>query len=60
MGAPAAVKRQLTPEAMEDQREHARRYRQLAMAHAQAGRDRIKYLNAARNHQPGSLGLESP
>jgi len=40
MGAPAAVKRQLTPEAMQEQREHARRYRQLAMAHAQAGRDR--------------------
>lgn len=35
MGAPAAVKRQLSPEAMAEQRQHARRYRQLAMAHAQ-------------------------
>jgi carbonic anhydrase/acetyltransferase-like protein (isoleucine patch superfamily) len=34
MGAPATVKRQLGPEAIAGQREHARRYRQLAMAHA--------------------------
>ncbi len=34
MGAPAQVKRELTPEAIAGQREHARRYRQLAMAHA--------------------------
>lgn len=34
MGAPAVVKRQLSPEAIAEQREHARRYRQLAMAHA--------------------------
>jgi carbonic anhydrase/acetyltransferase-like protein (isoleucine patch superfamily) len=34
MGAPAQVKRQLTEEAMAEQRLHARRYRQLAQAHA--------------------------
>ena len=34
MGAPALVKRQQTPEAIAEQRLHARRYRQLAMAHA--------------------------
>lgn len=34
MGAPAVVKRQQSPEAIAEQREHARRYRQLAMAHA--------------------------
>jgi len=34
MGAPATVKRQLSPEAIAEQRQHARRYRQLAMAHA--------------------------
>ena len=34
MGAPAAVKRQLSPEAQREQRQHAQRYRQLAMAHA--------------------------
>lgn len=34
MGAPAQLKRQLSPEAIASQREHARRYRQLAMAHA--------------------------
>jgi carbonic anhydrase/acetyltransferase-like protein (isoleucine patch superfamily) len=34
MGAPAQVKRQLSAEAMADQRLHARRYRQLAQAHA--------------------------
>ncbi|MFM9089410.1 MAG: gamma carbonic anhydrase family protein [Cyanobium sp.] len=33
-GAPAAVKRQLSPEAIAEQRQHARRYRQLALAHA--------------------------
>jgi carbonic anhydrase/acetyltransferase-like protein (isoleucine patch superfamily) len=37
MGTPAAVKRQLSPEAIADQREHARRYRQLAMVHAGRG-----------------------
>jgi hypothetical protein len=34
MGAPAQVKRELSEEAAAEQREHARRYRQLAMAHA--------------------------
>jgi carbonic anhydrase/acetyltransferase-like protein (isoleucine patch superfamily) len=34
MGAPAQPKRQLSPEAIAAQRLHARRYRQLAMAHA--------------------------
>jgi carbonic anhydrase/acetyltransferase-like protein (isoleucine patch superfamily) len=34
MGAPAQVKRQLSPEAMAEQRRHARRYRRLAEAHA--------------------------
>ena len=35
MGAPAAVKRELSPEAIEEQRCHARRYAQLAASHAQ-------------------------
>lgn len=34
MGAPAQVKRELGAETIEGQRQHARRYRQLAMAHA--------------------------
>ncbi|KAF0652732.1 carbonic anhydrase/acetyltransferase [Cyanobium sp. Copco_Reservoir_LC18] len=34
MGAPAAVKRQLDAAAIEAQRQHARRYRQLAEVHA--------------------------
>jgi carbonic anhydrase/acetyltransferase-like protein (isoleucine patch superfamily) len=34
MGAPAAVKRELSAEVIAEQRQHARRYRQLAMAHA--------------------------
>lgn len=34
MGAPAQLKRELSPEQAEEQRQHARRYRQLAMAHA--------------------------
>ncbi|MFM7086491.1 MAG: gamma carbonic anhydrase family protein [Cyanobium sp.] len=34
MGAPAQLKRELSPEAIASQREHARRYRLLAMAHA--------------------------
>ena len=34
MGAPAAVKRELGAEAIAQQRDHARRYRELAMAHA--------------------------
>ncbi len=34
MGAPAQVKRELGAEAVEAQRQHARRYRRLAMAHA--------------------------
>ena len=34
MGAPAQLKRPLSPEAVQEQRDHARRYRQLAMAHA--------------------------
>ena len=37
MGAPAQLKRQLSPEAIEDQRQHARRYRRLAMVHAGRG-----------------------
>jgi carbonic anhydrase/acetyltransferase-like protein (isoleucine patch superfamily) len=34
MGAPAVVKRELSAEAVAEQLEHARRYRQLAMVHA--------------------------
>ena len=34
MGAPAQLKRELSEEQATEQREHARRYRQLAMAHA--------------------------
>jgi len=34
MGAPAQPKRQLSDEQASEQRQHARRYRQLAMAHA--------------------------
>jgi len=34
MGTPATLKRQLSAEAIEEQRLHAQRYRQLAMAHA--------------------------
>jgi carbonic anhydrase/acetyltransferase-like protein (isoleucine patch superfamily) len=34
MGAPAVVKRELSAEAVAEQQEHARRYRQLAMVHA--------------------------
>ncbi len=37
MGAPAQVKRQQSEAAMEEQRCHARRYRQLAQAHAARG-----------------------
>ena len=35
MGMPAAVKRELSPEAIDEQRCHARRYAQLAASHAQ-------------------------
>ena len=35
MGAPAAVKRELSPEVIDEQRCHARRYAQLAASHAQ-------------------------
>ena len=35
MGAPAVVKRELSPEAIDEQRCHARRYAQLAASHAQ-------------------------
>ena len=35
MGSPAAVKRELSPEAIDEQRCHARRYAQLAASHAQ-------------------------
>ena len=35
MGAPAAVKRELSPKAIDQQRCHARRYAQLAASHAQ-------------------------
>lgn len=42
MGAPALPKRELSIEAIEAQRQHARRYRQLAMAHAaREGRQRL-------------------
>jgi len=34
MGAPAQVKRELSAGARAEQRQHARRYRQLAQAHA--------------------------
>lgn len=34
MGAPAAVKRELSPESIDEQRCHARRYAQLAASHA--------------------------
>jgi len=39
MGAPAQVKRELSDAAAADQRQHARRYRQLAMAHAGRSQD---------------------
>ena len=39
MGAPAQVKRELSDAAATDQRDHARRYRQLAMAHAGRSQD---------------------
>jgi carbonic anhydrase/acetyltransferase-like protein (isoleucine patch superfamily) len=39
MGAPAVVKRELSPEAIAAQRQHAHRYRQLAMVHAGRGDD---------------------
>jgi carbonic anhydrase/acetyltransferase-like protein (isoleucine patch superfamily) len=39
MGAPAQVKRELSDAAAADQREHARRYRQLAMVHAGRSKD---------------------
>ena len=35
MGTPAAVKRELSPEAIDEQRCHARHYAQLAASHAQ-------------------------
>ena len=35
MGAPAAVKRELSPEVIDEQRCHAQRYAQLAASHAQ-------------------------
>jgi carbonic anhydrase/acetyltransferase-like protein (isoleucine patch superfamily) len=38
MGAPAQAKRELSPEAIADQRRHARRYRQLAWVHAERER----------------------
>lgn len=44
MGAPAQVKRQLSPEAIADQRQHARRYVQLAMGHAASA---AKSINTA-------------
>jgi acetyltransferase-like isoleucine patch superfamily enzyme len=37
IGAPAEIRRQLSAEAIEQQRQHARRYRQLARAHAGLG-----------------------
>jgi carbonic anhydrase/acetyltransferase-like protein (isoleucine patch superfamily) len=39
MGAPAQVKREQSREAIASQRDHARRYRQLAMVHAGRGED---------------------
>jgi carbonic anhydrase/acetyltransferase-like protein (isoleucine patch superfamily) len=47
MGAPAQVKRQLSPEAIAEQRAHARRYVALAMGHA--GRP-----SAAKSINPGT------
>ena len=41
MGAPAQVKRELSEEQAAEQREHARRYRQLAMAHAGRSTDLV-------------------
>jgi carbonic anhydrase/acetyltransferase-like protein (isoleucine patch superfamily) len=35
MGTPAVVKRQLSAEAIDAQRQHARRYRALARVHAE-------------------------
>jgi carbonic anhydrase/acetyltransferase-like protein (isoleucine patch superfamily) len=40
MGAPAVVRRELDAEAVAGQREHARRYRQLARTHAAQSRQR--------------------
>jgi len=39
MGAPAQVRRELSAETIDAQRDHARRYRLLAMAHAGRGED---------------------
>lgn len=39
MGTPAVVRRELSPEAVIEQRRHAQRYRLLADAHAGRGRD---------------------
>lgn len=39
MGAPAQMRRELSAEAIAEQREHARRYRKLAMVHAGRGDD---------------------
>jgi carbonic anhydrase/acetyltransferase-like protein (isoleucine patch superfamily) len=39
MGAPAQVKRELSDAAVADQRDHARHYRKLAMAHAGRSQD---------------------
>jgi len=40
MGAPAQVRRELSAEAIADQRHHAHRYRQLAMAYAGRSQER--------------------
>ncbi|MFM7264018.1 MAG: gamma carbonic anhydrase family protein, partial [Cyanobium sp.] len=39
MGAPAQLKRELSRAEIASQREHARRYRKLAMVHAGRGQD---------------------
>jgi carbonic anhydrase/acetyltransferase-like protein (isoleucine patch superfamily) len=39
MGAPAQVKRELSEQAVAEQRQHARRYSQLAQAHAGRSQD---------------------
>ncbi|MEY3735314.1 MAG: hypothetical protein RLZZ624_372 [Cyanobacteriota bacterium] len=47
MGAPAQVKRELSDQAVAEQRQHARRYRQLAMAHAGRSQDPGFHASAA-------------
>ncbi|MEB3156945.1 MAG: hypothetical protein VKO26_05860 [Cyanobacteriota bacterium] len=53
VGAPARVMREQSAEAMEEQRRHARRYRQLAEAHARRAR-------RARGTLQGASGESAP